>query len=380
MVMVRPEDRMTLTRAVRFARLTSGLVLMLFTAAHLANLSAGLVSLAAMERLRPVLTGPWSDGVGGMLLGLSAILHAVLGLASLAARRSGAMSTTDRIQLLLGLAVVPLLVGHVLVTRVSYELSDAVSISYPLLLVNFWLYAPSAAIQQLAVVMVVWIHGGIGLHRWMHLQRWWPRVGWAVLLLLVGVPVLALLGFVEAGKEVLARMASDPAFRADMLADLQVLARLFPRLEAIKSIVLWVWAGCAGAALLFAVLRRLMQANTPVRVDYDGGDVASGRAGLSILELSRLAGIPHTSLCSGRGRCGTCRVRIVQGAENLSAVNPLERGLLHGAAGPVRLACQARLLAGAATVERLIPVDADPSAVHDPAAWIASRTHPAEAQ
>jgi acetyl-CoA synthetase len=28
-------------------------------------------------------------------------------------------------------------------------------------------------------------------HRWLHLQRWWPRVGWAVLLLLFGVPVVA---------------------------------------------------------------------------------------------------------------------------------------------------------------------------------------------
>jgi len=380
MVMVRPEDRMTLTRAVRFARLASGLVLMLFTAAHLANLSAGLVSLAAMERLRPVLTGPWSDGVGGMLLGLSAILHAVLGLGSLAARRSGAMSTTDRIQLLLGLAVVPLLVGHVLVTRVSFELNNAVNMSYPLLLVNFWLYAPAVAIQQLAVVMVVWIHGAIGLHRWMHLQRWWPRVGWALLLLLFGVPVVALLGFVEAGKEVLARMASDPPFRAGILADMQVLGSLFPRLEAIKSVVLWVWAGCAVAAILIAVLRRALQANTPVRVTYDGGDVARGRAGLSILELSRLAGVPHTSLCSGRGRCGTCRVRIVDGAESLSAINSLERGLLHGEAGPVRLACQARLLAGAAAVERLIPVDADPTAVHAPTGWIAARHDPAGVQ
>jgi adenylate cyclase len=115
-------------------------------------------------------------------------------------------------------------------------------------------------------------------------------------------------------------------------------------------------------------------------VAYDGGDVARGRAGLSILELSRLAGIPHTSLCSGRGRCGTCRVRIVDGAENLSAVNTLERGLLHGEAGPVRLACQARMLAGTATVERLIPVDADPTAVHAPTAWIAARHDPAGVQ
>ena len=32
--------------------------------------------------------------------------------------------------------------------------------------------------------------------------------------------------------------------------------------------------------------------------------------GVSVLEASRMAGIPHASVCGGRERCSTCRIRI----------------------------------------------------------------------
>jgi hypothetical protein len=47
-----------------------------------------------------------------------------------------------------------------------------------------------------------------------------------------------------------------------------------------------------------------------------GGDRADGRQvtvppGFSVLEASWLLGVPHASVCGGRGRCSTCRVRVV---------------------------------------------------------------------
>ena len=45
-----------------------------------------------------------------------------------------------------------------------------------------------------------------------------------------------------------------------------------------------------------------------------GGATAQGRWGLSILEFSRLNDVPHANVCSGRGRCGTCRVHVDAGA------------------------------------------------------------------
>jgi adenylate cyclase len=64
--------------------------------------------------------------------------------------------------------------------------------------------------------------------------------------------------------------------------------------------------------------------------------------GRSILEPLRIAGVPHASVCGGRGRCTTCRVRV--GADHLSEPSELERGALARIDAPpgVRLACQAR--------------------------------------
>ena len=66
-----------------------------------------------MDRWRGVLLVPWQTSLGQGLLLAAANVHAGLGLASPAARHSLAMSRTDRVQLLLGLVIPPLLVNHV---------------------------------------------------------------------------------------------------------------------------------------------------------------------------------------------------------------------------------------------------------------------------
>ena len=48
-------------------------------------------------------------------------------------------------------------------------------------------------------------------------------------------------------------------------------------------------------------------------VTYTDGPRVSAPRGLSLLEISRLNNIPHASVCGGRARCSTCRVRVVEG-------------------------------------------------------------------
>lgn len=47
--------------------------------------------------------------------------------------------------------------------------------------------------------------------------------------------------------------------------------------------------------------------------------------------------------CRGRARCGSCRVRVVEGAELLSPPSPFERSRLPDAKPELRLACQAHV-------------------------------------
>jgi adenylate cyclase len=81
-----------------------------------------------------------------------------------------------------------------------------------------------------------------------------------------------------------------------------------------------------------------------VRVTYPDGREVLVPAGFTILEASRFAGIPHASVCGGRGRCSTCRVRVIRGAEALPAASVDELRVLGrvGAPAHVRLACQVR--------------------------------------
>src|SRR5262249_22201710 len=62
------------------------------------------------------------------------------------------------------------------------------------------------------------------------------------------------------------------------------------------------------------------------------------------LEASRMAGIPHASVCGGRGRCSTCRTKVEGLREAIPPPAPEELKVLHrvGAAPDVRLACQLR--------------------------------------
>jgi adenylate cyclase len=63
-----------------------------------------------------------------------------------------------------------------------------------------------------------------------------------------------------------------------------------------------------------------------------------------VLEASRAARIPHASVCGGRARCSTCRVRVIAGGGGIPAPSAVEQAVLDRIrAGPlVRLACQLR--------------------------------------
>ena len=356
---------------LRNVRLVSGLILLVFVVGHLANLSIGLHSLAAMEEWRATLVGHWQSTTGRVLLGGSALVHAMLGLYAMAARRSLSMSRTDVVQLVLGVLTPPLLLNHVLMTAVASELAGEYEPSYGLLLAVYWSIAPGYAFQQLFAVVFVWVHAALGLYSWLVLKPVWRRIGSFVLPVLFLIPIAALLGFAESGKEVVARLASDTEWRAAIDGNVARIAEVRAQLDALWSRVLFVYGSLALLAICVFVGRWLRDRLARVTVGYDGGLVARGRRGLSVLELSRMNEIPHADVCSGRGRCGTCRIHVEAGAGELSPRDAIELRTLsrvHAASGD-RLACQARVLGPGVSVTRLLPPFADAEAARDPQDW-----------
>ncbi|HEY5020833.1 MAG TPA: 2Fe-2S iron-sulfur cluster-binding protein, partial [Steroidobacteraceae bacterium] len=298
---------------VRNVRLVSGLILMAFVLSHLSNLTLGIRSLATMEAWRATLMGPWRTGVGVSLLAGAALVHIVLGLYAMSARRSFAMSRTDVVQLCLGLLTPPLLLNHAVVMYTAGRVTPDFDATFGQMLAVYWSFSPRYAFQQLFVVVIVWVHGALGLYSWLVLKPAWRRIGGFVLPVLFAVPILALVGFEEAGKEVLDKLANDQAWRTHVIDNLNEVVKVTSRLDALQARILIAY-GCLLllAAAIFAA-RLLRDRLRPVSVSYGGGLVAQGRRGLSILELSRTNDIPHAHVCGGRGRCGTCRVHIDAG-------------------------------------------------------------------
>ena len=357
---------------LRNLRLLSGLVLMCFVIGHLANLALGLHSLAAMGAARVWLLDPWRTSAGSLLLITSAGIHAALGLYAISSRRSWSMSRTDMVQLLLGLLTPPMLITHVMATHVAAEFDRNFNFVYGQMLAVYWSFAPRYAFQQLFVVMIVWIHGALGLYSWMVLLPVWRRIGGVVLPVLFAIPILALLGFAESGRAVLERLETDPEWKDLIIEHLRPIAAMLAQMDAAKDQVLIAYAGLVALALGVMVWRTLRARSQPLRVDYDAGESAVGRRGLSVLEISTGAHIAHAHVCSGRGRCGTCRIQVEQGAQSLSPLNDLEETTLARVHAPpgARLACQARVLGPGVVVTRLLPPYADASAAREPAAWV----------
>jgi adenylate cyclase len=106
--------------------------------------------------------------------------------------------------------------------------------------------------------------------------------------------------------------------------------------------------GTFAAALVGVLLARALRTarahRARIRIGYPDGRRVTVPVGFTILEASRFGGIPHVSVCGGRGRCSTCRVRIERGADTLPPPRDDEARVLRrvGAPPTVRLACQTR--------------------------------------
>ena len=68
--------------------------------------------------------------------------------------------------------------------------------------------------------------------------------------------------------------------------------------------------------------------------------------GISILSACQQANIDLDHFCGGQCSCGTCRIIVISGAENITRIEPKEELVLgaENQAKGCRLACQGRIL------------------------------------
>ena len=330
---------------IRRFRLASGLVMLAYVTTHFVNHSLGLVSVQSMDVALRFIYQYWASPLGTFLLYGAFAIHYSLALWALWLRRSLKMPAAEATQLVLGFSIPFLLTEHVLQTRVADTFYGAHYGYYVTLLYTFFVADPLRGGLQFTVLVIAWIHAMIGLRFWLRLKPWyerWQPILYAFALLM---PTFAILGFLEGGSQVMT-MAEDPAWVAQLLAEHP---RPAPADRAfLDQMVVWVRYGFLAALLAVLGARlarwRWERRRGVLRMTYPSGRVVQIVRGVSVLEASRMAGIPHASVCGGRGRCSTCRIKIEGAKEEIPPAASEEVKVLRrvGAAPDVRLACQLR--------------------------------------
>jgi adenylate cyclase len=346
---------------IRRLRLASGLVMFAYVTTHFVNHSLGLVSVELMDAALEKIYAYWASKPGGILLYGAFTIHYCLALYALWRRRALRMPPVEAVQLVLGFCIPFLLTEHVVRTRVADTFFHGDYGYYELILTQYWVVSPWRGVMQLCVLFVAWIHAMIGLRFSLMLKPWYPRWQPVLFAFALLMPTFALMGFIEGGLH-MRELAQDPAALAKLLAA-HPPARPEENVVFLDHLVIWLRLGFL-ATLLGVLAARVIRWQVRrlrgiVRLTYPSGRVVEIEPGLSVLEASRVAGIPHASVCGGRGRCSTCRIRVIGAPAALPPPAEDERKVLErvGAGPSVRLACQLRPL-GDLKVMPLLPPSA----------------------
>ena len=329
---------------VRRARLASGLILFTYVFLHFVNHSLGNISFEAMEAGGRLQEWVWRGAIGTTALYGAFAIHFSLAFWALYIRRSLRMGWIEALRLALGFSIPILVLQHALAQRFAFSYFDIHLIYRHALLTYFILDPWNGGLRQLALFSVAWLHGCIGLYLWLRVKRHFHRAAPFLLILAVLLPSAALLGIFQGTRQVEARVRADPAFAAER-RETSLQGHPAAR-DALWSIALWSWGGYAAALALVLAARAartlVERRGGTVRIAYPDGRGVRIPKGLSVLDASRRAGIPHASVCGGRARCTTCRVRVLLGSESLAPPSPAEARVLRplGVDRAVRLACQ----------------------------------------
>src|ERR1051325_6027424 len=283
--------------AVRSIRLSTGLILLCYATSHFISHAFGIRSVAAMESARALFIDPWQTSAGLAALYGSFLIHGALGLSALYRRRHLRMPASEAWQLALGLSIPLLLIPHAAGVRIGFSVFG-IELGYAKLLQQMWIAAPDTALpRQFALLLAVWVHGCIGLHFWLRGKSWYQGVLPAAAAVVTLIPVLAVLGVVNAGLDIRDAAQSGAVQAAAATADTASLNRI------VNGLLASYLALIAAVLMLRSIRDWRARRFGGVCIQYPGAKAVTVPVGLSVLEASRWAGIAHESVCGGRGRC-----------------------------------------------------------------------------
>jgi adenylate cyclase len=331
--------------SVRQVRLACGLVLFSYLISHFLNHALGNISMAALAVGFHYHTAFWQFPPVAIVFYGAALTHAGLGVFALYQRRQFHWKAIEPLQLVLGLSIPALIIAHITGVRLGGALFGQEK-SYPQEFYAFWVAAPYRGWQMFATLLIAWIHGCIGLYFWLRMKAFYKRAAPLLLAAAVLVPTLAMLGLYQGGRSVVADSVSAE-WQAKNLSPRNVGTPAEQAvLENIIDYFLLFYLGLISAVLAAKGARAVAERRGGlISLAYGNGRTVRAPRGLSVLEASLRYHVPHASVCGGRARCSTCRIRVIGDLSSLPAPSAREAFVLNrvGAADPsIRLACQLR--------------------------------------
>ena len=331
--------------SVRQVRLGCGLMLFAYLLSHFLNHALGNISLDAMAEGVYYHKAFWQFLPVSILFYTAVPVHAGLGLWALYERRQFRWKAIEPLQLVLGLSIPALIITHIAGVRMGQMLFGHEKL-YPQVLFAYWIVWPYKIWLMLAVMTIAWVHGCIGLYFWLRMKAFYRIAAPYLLAAAVLVPALAMLGVYQGGRAVVDSDSKE--WRAENLAPQQVGTQAEQAvLSKIEDYFLIGYLGLLAFVLLARGARALQERRAGmVTLSYGNGRTVRVPKGLSVLEASLRNNIPHASVCGGRARCSTCRIRIIGDHASLPEPSNREAFVLNrvgaGADPAIRLACQLR--------------------------------------
>ena len=320
--------REDLNSLVRRTRIISGLVLFLYASTHLLNHSVATFSIAAADAVWEYFIAVWRNPVAEILLFASLALHILLGVQAVLRRKSFRMTAREWVQMVFPFLALIVLIPHVLTTAILsrvFGVEDNYELIFAGTLVDPSLASKYTVFYSLMIVMI-WTHGVIGMNGLLRYRPYYLRFRRLFIGFFWAVPILALASFISGLKEMTLITYAHSQVHDDyyMLTILMkaVAEKAFPIITQIDQMTK-AYYPIAALVLVALAVGNVLRAQFfgQVTITYPNGREVRVSRGTKILEASRIGKVPHQSVCGGKGRCTTCRVRIVSYGGGLPVPN-----------------------------------------------------------
>ena len=332
--------------SVRQIRMICGLILFAYLISHFLNHALGNISVEALAWGMHYHLMFWQFLPVAIVFYTAMLIHGGLGLWALYERRQFRWKAIEPLQLVLGLSIPALIAAHIIGTRLGFTLFGTSKL-YPQVLHGYWATASNRIWLTLSVLIIAWIHGSIGLYFWLRMKAFFRYAAPFLLAAAVLVPTLALLGLYQSGRTI-TKISTDAEWRAVNLAPGKVgTPAQNDTLENITGGFIIGYLGLLGLVLAARGFRTLHERRAGmISLSYGNGRTIRVPKGLSVLEASLRYQVPHASVCGGRARCSTCRIRVIGDCTSLPRPSNREAFVLNrvgsDADPAIRLACQLR--------------------------------------